>query len=270
MSNIINPSELTPLTIHAFKLFAPVRVNKANTFAFLDTGASHDTISQKLAEGFPRAGAIPVTSAFEQRMFDTVGDIEIDFLGNVRYTNAHVDQISADNSLPFNTDITLGAPTIFAKALILDFRLTGIMLPQKVSGESWIALPAKFVQKKDICMIQLASQNVTLHALFDTGAGLSVVNSAHIDEIELDLQPAFELEINNATGTKATQKLVVCSGLRIGNTVLPPFDCFATDLQAIEKGLGCRIDIIFGANAMLKGGFRWLFDKLAGEAFVAV
>jgi hypothetical protein len=269
MSSIINPSELTPFTIHEFKLFSPARMNRANTFAYLDTGASLVTISPKLAEGLPRAGTITVGSAFEQRVFDTVEDIEIDFLGNVHCINACVNQIS-DGDLPFNADVTLDAPTIFAKALIFDFRLMGIMLPKQVSGESWIGLPAKFVEDKGLCIIQLVSQNGAVSVLFDTGAGFSAVNSAHIEEIRLDLQPAFELEISDSTGAKRTQKLAVCSGLRIGDTVLPPFDCFSTDLQAIEKALGCRIDMVFGANAMLKSGFRWLFDKPADKAFVAV
>jgi hypothetical protein len=270
MSSIINPADLTPLTIHAFKLFAPARVNQMKTFAFLDTGASHDTISQKLAEGLPRSGTTSVTSAFEQKMFETVGNIEIDFLDQLRCAEAHVDQVQADESLPFITDLTLGAPTIFAQPLILDFRLTGILRPQHVSGEAWIALPAKFVENKSLCLIQLTSQRGPIQALFDTGAGLSVVNSAHLEEIGLDLQPAFELEINDATGAKMSQKLNLCSGLQIGHTILPPFDCFSTNLQAIEKGLGGRVDLIFGANAMFKGGFRWLFDQQANEAFVAV
>ncbi len=269
MSSIINPSELTPLTIHEFKLFGPVRVNQVNTFAYLDTGANHITISPKLAEGLPRTGTITLGSAFKQRAFDTVENIEIDFLGNTHSISAHMNQI-ADGDLPFTADVTRDAPSIFAKAIIFDFRLMGILLPKQVSGELWISLPTKFVGNKGICLIQLHSQNRAIYALFDTGAGLSVVNSAHIDEIKLDLQPDFELEISDATGAKTNQKLALCSGLLVGNTVLPPFDCFSTDLQAIEKVLGCRIDLIFGANAMLKSGFRWLFDKLANKAFVAV
>ena len=267
MRNIINQDDLTPLTIHEFKLFAPARVNQVNTLAFLDTGASFDTISQKLAEGLPRTGLVPVTGAFDQRLFDIVSDIEIDFLGNLHRADAHVDQIPASR-LPFNTGVTLGAPTIFAKAVLLDFRLTGIMFPQQVSGASWIALPVKFVERKDVCLIQLASQNGTVQALFDTGAGISVINSIHSAEIGLDLQPDFELEINDVTGAKTTLPLALCSGLSIGDAVLPSFDCFSTDLQAVEKALGCRVDMVFGANAMLKSGFRWLFDKPEGKAFV--
>jgi hypothetical protein len=269
MSTMINPSELKPFTIHEFKLFVPARVNRVSTIAYLDTGANHITISPRLAGGLPRAGTITLGSAFEQRSFDTVENIEIDFLGNTHHFNAHVNQVT-DGDLPFTADVTLDAPTIFAKPILFDFRLMGILLPKQASGGLWIKLPAKFIENMGLCIIQLQSQNGAIHALFDTGAGLSVLNSAHSEELKLDLQPGFALEISDATGAKTVQQLALCSGLRVGSTVLPPFDCFSTDLQAIEKVLGCRIDLIFGANAMIKTGFRWLFDRSANEAFVAV
>ncbi|MBO9336821.1 MAG: aspartyl protease family protein [Roseiflexus sp.] len=239
-----------------------------NTLAYLDTGANLITISPKLAESLPRTGTVTIGSAFEQRVFEAVEAIEIGFLGYNRRVGARVKPIS-DSALPFNSDVTLDASTIFAQTLIFDFRLLGILLPKQVSGELWLELLTKFVEDTGICLIQLASQNATVSALFDTGAGLSVINSAHIEELGLDLQPAFELEIGDAVGAKTTQTVSLCSGLRIADAALPPFDCFSADLQAIEKVLGCRIDMVFGANAMLKSGFRWLFDKLAGKAFVA-
>jgi hypothetical protein len=270
MANIINPSELTPLTIHSFKLFAPAQANGQKTSAFLDTGAGHDNVSQKLAESLPRTGAVQATGAFEQRNFDTVGEVEIGFMGSTHTGSAYVDRVPADESLPFNADLSLGAPTIFAKPLLFDFRLLGIMTLQSSSREDWISLPAKYIETKDICIVQFTSQDGTIQALFDTGAGLSVVNSAHVEEIKLDLRLTYELGIYDAVGAKTNQQLAACSNLQIGDSVMPSFDCFFADLQAIEKGLGCRIDMVFGANAMLKSGFRWLFDRASEKAFVAL
>jgi hypothetical protein len=267
MSGVIDPSELTPLTIHEFKLFAPARVNRANSLVYLDTGADHVNISPRLAEGKARGKAITIGSAFEQRTFDTVEDIDIEFLSNNRCANAFVYQVPGEGC-PFSIDATLDAPTIFAHALIFDFRLLGILSPKQVSGEAWIEVPAKYLDK-GVCIIQLVSQDNTVQALFDTGAGLTVVNSAHVEEIGITLQPAFQLEIHDGTGAKTTQSLARCSGIQAGNIVLPAFDCFSTDLQAIEKALGCRIDMVFGANAMLKSGVRWLFDRPANKAFIS-
>lgn len=266
----ISQSDLIPLTVHELKLFAPAQVNQTNTLAYLDTGANRVTLSPKLAENLPRAGTIRVGSAFEQKSFDAVENVEINFLGHTHYTNARVNQIS-DSILPFNSDVTLDAPTIFAQAVVFDFRVLGIMPAKQVSGDSWIELQAKFLASTELLVIYLTSRNKTVAALFDTGAGLSVVNSAHREELGLDLQPAFELVIADAVGAKTTQKVFVCGGLCASNDViLPPFDCFSVDLQAIEKALGCRIDMVFGANAMLKSGFTWLIDKPEGKVYFGV
>lgn len=268
MSSVIDPAELTPLTIHEFKLFAPARVNQANTFAYLDTGADHINISPALAEGRVPGKAITVGSAFEQRTFDTVEEIDIEFLGNQRCANAFVYQVPGEGC-PFNIDATLDAPTIFAKALVFDFRMLGILRPTQVSGEAWIEVPAKYLDDKGLCVMQMGSQDHVVQALFDTGAGLSVVNSAHVEEIKVTLEPAFELEIHDGTGAKTTQALARCAGIQVGNIALPAFDCFSADLQTVEKAFGCRVDMIFGANAMLKSAFRWLFDRPAHKVFVA-
>lgn len=267
--SIINLAASTPLTIHEFKLFAPAQVNKVNTLAYLDTGANLITISPKLAEGLPRAGTKTVGSAFEQRTFDVVESIEIDFLGHHRCADARVNSIS-DDPLPFSAEVTLDTFTIFAQTLIFDFRLLNISLAKQISADMWVELPAKFLEETGVCLLQLASQDDAVYALFDTGAGLSAINSAHAAELNLNLQPAFDLEISDAVGAKMMQSVSICSGLCIGNAMLPAFDCFSTDLQVIEDALGSRVDLVFGANAMLKSGFRWCFDKLASQVLVAV
>jgi hypothetical protein len=97
-----------------------------NTLAYLDTGANLITISPKLAESLPRTGTVTIGSAFEQRVFEAVEAIEIGFLGYNRRVGARVKPIS-DSALPFNSDVTLDASTIFAQTLDLikiyfDFR----------------------------------------------------------------------------------------------------------------------------------------------------
>jgi len=171
---------------------------------------------------------------------------------------------------PFVADIKLDAPTIFAKALIFDFRLLNVSRPEQRADDSWLAVPARFVEDKDICLLELASRTAPIWALFDTGAGLSVLNSARIEKDALDLQPSFALEVSDATGARATQRVALCSGLRVGNTLVPDFHCLSIDLQVIEKALGCDIHMVFGANAMLRSGFSWLIDKPAKEVFFAV
>ncbi len=226
-------------------------------------------VSPHLAKAMPSLGTTTIRSAFGERTYDTVERIDIDFLGTTRHTSALVAP-TLDNSYqpPFAVTIKLDAPTIFAEAVILDFWLLSVSRPDQRDQDLWLAAPAWFIQ--DICLIELESRSGPVMALFDTGAGISVLNAAQFAEDALDLRPFFELEIGDATGAKVTQQVALCAGLRIRNSVVPDFHCFSTDLQAVEKALGCDIHMVFGANAMLRSGFRWLIERSSGKVCFTV
>jgi len=212
-------------------------------------------------------GKTSIRSAFGQEEFETVA-VDVGFLGNTkRATQARVHE--TDDGLPFQSVLTLDALTLFAEPVIFDFRLMGMYLPKQEETENgWVEIPSKFTAQ-ELCLIQCMWSDSPLWALFDTGAGLSVMNAKHLDEIGPALRPAYEIEIGDATGAKSVQEVALCSGLQLGEISLPSFDCFAVDLRGIEEALGCRIDMILGANAMLKSGLRWLFDKRTGKVQIA-
>ena len=107
----------------------------------------------------------------------------------------------------------------------------------------------------------MGTEKQTINAIFDTGASLTVVNGRYRDSIGLYLEPSFETEVRDATGTVQKMPVNICRGLYLGNMELPAFDCLEIDLNAVEEALGHRIDLVFGANAMLKSGLRWLFNR---------
>lgn len=265
--SVINLANATPLLIYELKMFALARVNQTPTLAFLDTGGHVVAISEKLAQGLPRAGQMTMASAFAQKTFDLVEDLDVEFLGHVRRTRASV--YEGANDQPFEAEITLNASLIFEQPLVFDFRLLHLALPHQIAVPSWVEIEATYLEKTNLCLFTLQSDGRDVVAIFDTGAGISAVNSIHVDELGLNLEPAYELEVGDATGAKTTQAVSRCSNLRLKDWLLPPFDCFQYDLQPIENALGHRVDMIFGANAMLKSGWRWLFDRPTGKAYIA-
>lgn len=265
--SFINIAELTPILIYQNEMFAPVRANQIFTLAQLDTGANIVSISPKLAEGLPRTGKMGVGSAFDQKMFDLVESIEIEFLGQIHRTAARI--FKNPSAYPFDADVVLSSSIIYGRPLILDFRLLHFAQPHQMPITSWKELEATYLEKTDLCLIRLESTGKSLFTLFDTGAGLSVVNSIRLPELRLSLEAAYDLEVGDATGAKATQSIVRCSGLSINGWELPSFDCLLTDLKPIEDAVGHRIDLIIGTNLLLKSGLRWLFDKPAGKVFIA-
>lgn len=59
---------------------------------------------------------------------------------------------------------------------------------------SWKELEAIYLEKTDLCLLRLESTGKSLFALFDTGAGLSVVNSIRLPELQLSLEAAYDLK----------------------------------------------------------------------------
>ncbi len=264
----IDTSRLTYLLLYELKLFAPARVNGQSTFAYLDTGANQITVSPQVAGDGPRTGSMAIRGAFGQEEFERTA-VDVEFLGHARRSvQARIHEGQAE--LPFDSALTLDAPTLFAQPIVLDFRLIAIYRPGPERTENgWAEVPGQFTAQ-GLCLVQGTSpEGRPIWALFDTGAGLSVMNARHLDANGLALSPAYTIEIKDATGAKSIQEVALCSGLRLHGLSLPPFDGFATDLQGIEEALGHRIDVILGANAMLKSGLRWRFDPQAGQVRVA-
>ncbi|MFC1466403.1 MAG: pepsin/retropepsin-like aspartic protease family protein [Candidatus Brachytrichaceae bacterium NZ_4S206] len=268
--HLVNLNDLKPLLVYEYKLFAPARVRGRDTLAHLDTGASDVSISSKLAEGLLRIGQAAVQGAYEQSTVDVVEDVEVEFMGRSYRVAARLGHEAVHHDEPFATDVTLNAPVLYGQPVIFDFRLLHLALPHQLAVESWAELDATYLARTDLCLLKLhASGDAPVVVLFDTGAGVSVLNAAHVSELPLDLKPAYALEVGDVTGQKAEQPVYRCANLRVADKPLPAFDCIQVDLRSVESAIGQRFDVILGANVMLKSGLRWLFDKGAGKVRVA-
>ncbi len=266
----LDDSQLIYLTIYELKLFAPASVNGKNTLAYLDTAASQITVSNRIAKNLPQKGKMIARSAFGEREFDTVS-VRVKFLGtDIQDVEARIKK--EDDPAPFRSDLTLDGNTLLSQPLIYDFHILGLLPAELFAAdgeftEEWTKIPSKFLDN-GLCILEMKANDKILKAIFDTGAGLTVVNSAHGTENRLELKPEYEIEIHDATGAKSKQVINSCMGLQIGKMEIPPFDSFVSDLHDIEEALGERIDLVFGANSMLKSGLRWFFDRETNKVFV--
>lgn len=267
MLPLIDQSQLTLLSIHELKMYAPVQVGDRSVSAFLDTGANQVSISEELAAGLPRIDETRTRSAFGETTYDVV-NVDFTFLDASYHDKRARILPPTQADIPFQTGVTLDAPTIFSQPILFDFHLLAIARPAALSGVAWQPLPARFTES-GLCFVQLAAESAPVWALFDTGAGFSVINSTHLPEIGLQLRPGYQIEVTDATETKAMQQVDACVGLTVHDRLFPPFDAFSVDLTGIETALDHRIDMILGANAMLQSGLRWLFDREQGDVRVA-
>lgn len=270
MSRKVDVHKLTPLLLYEFKMFIPARVNGKQTLATLDTGATQVSVSPQLAEGLPRTGKIKVQSAFGEKESDTV-DIEIEFLD--RAPQRREARVYSDQDIegrPFLSMLILDGNALFAQPIVFDFRMMAIVPLEEKQSNEWKQVVAEFTEH-GLCLVQFTSKTEKpICALFDTGAGLTALNKKRVDDLGIMLQDGYEIEIGDATGAKSLQQVSAASGIRVGDLSLPLFDCFTVDLSGIEERIGRRVDMVLGANAMMKSGWRWWFDKQDGKVWVSV
>ena len=261
----IDTKQMSSLTIHELKIFAPARVNGQDTLAHLDTAATFATVSPRVADGLVREKKITVRSAFEARDFEMVS-VDIEFMG-LALSGVKVRVYEDDSELPFAADMVLSGQELFGQSIVYDFHLLGCLPYDRDEVAGWKEVTAEFLDN-GLCIVEMNIAEKAINALFDTGAGISVVNSAHIDENGIEAKAAYEMEVRDATGAQNTQVVYSFGGVRIGEMEIPAFDGIAVDLSGVEEAVKRRIDLVFGLNAMLRSSLRWWFNKREGKVFV--
>jgi hypothetical protein len=96
------------------------------------------------------------------------------------------------------------------------------------------------------------------HAVWDTGAGITVVDTNFITA-----HPAFFQEVGQSIGTdssgsQAKTPMFVMSSAVIADRMFPPLRVAGVDLSFVNSTLAVPMDLILGYNALSKA--NWLFD----------
>jgi len=185
--------------------------------------------------------------------------VEVEFMGNVR-KGVVARVYEPEDPIPFVWDAVLSAHEIFHGPIVFDFHILALLPADDVEDGTWMEVPCEFTDK-GICLVEMRTEERTVNAIFDTGAEFTVVNGRYAGSNGLSLTPSFDVEVRDATGTVRKVPVSTCRGLHVGDVKLPAIDALVVDLSPVEDALGRRIDVVFGANAMLKGGLRWLFDR---------
>ncbi len=247
------------------RLFAPLQIGASNGYAHIDTGARHSSILYSHAGPFPGAGSRKIHGALGTT---TVFQVHLDafqFLGQTFHdviVDVQPDAVGGLDSLPFSVMMALGCDVLLQKPLALDFTTNEIGFGTKTTPR--IRLDADFALDLPLFSVSLGSH--TLQALFDTGAGMSVINQQHVGAFQEALIKAEPLEVEDATGAKHTIPTFKCRGLAVGEQMLDDIQVLALDVSVFEQLAGRDLDFVFGTNAML--GQRWVVHPQ--ESFIAI
>lgn len=99
---------------------------------------------------------------------------------------------------------------------------------------------------------------LTAHAVWDTGASITIVNTAFINNHPDLFQEAGSSTGTDSTGEQVETPMFMMAETTIGGSVFPPSRVASVDLSFVNATIEIPMDMILGYSVMRKA--NWLFD----------
>jgi len=252
------------LVFHNFQLFAPVEIAGRKRWAHVDSGATQDTAFgvydgvEACEQEVLIRGAIKDMHHMKGRvrdvcfLGDALGDRDVTITDVPEYADA-----------PFPVSMRIGAPTLLSRPLLLDFK--ALRLGRDRLPEHYPRTTVPLELFRGIMLVELDLDGQKLRTVVDTGAGMSVVNTAHLAEWRTPPEQVYEGEITDLTATTMPVPVGCTRRLSLGGLVLENCEHYMVDLSRAEAGLGTRIDVVLGLNTLLASSTVWYIDPEAGR-----
>lgn len=254
---------MVPYIVHGYRMFVPVRVGNLSGYAQVDTGASCSMIRNSLASGFPTVtggqfrGALGTAEAKRCRL-PVVSLLGEDFSDLV--VHIQPDSASDFGSVPFEVILTAGVDILYHRPLHLDCarQMIGFLDPGSSRwDEGSQATPLSFASGFAFFKLELGAHR--LNALFDAGAGYSVLHARLLGLLRDQLIEQEPEEATDPTGGKAIAPVYKHPCLAIDGQPIGEGRFLVIDLEPVERVLGTGLDFVFGFNVIT--GHNWVVDR---------
>jgi hypothetical protein len=249
------PLQLRKGELDSGRIYVPCTFDDVSTTCFLDTGSTNAIIADRSEfDLYDVVGKIKYKSASGISKEMSEVQIKQAIIGGIKIKNLNVGLVKDA------ADSVVGINEISSVPFALKFKAR----PQIIFNPNFKnkrQLPLD-VLDKNILSIPIKVQSEAASALFDTGAGLSVVNK---DFVERNPR-MFDLiqDISNgtdATGNPVTMKLHRIKRIEIGDFVFENENILSMDFETVRKHISPTIDFIIGFNLITKAD--WYFDLKA-------
>lgn len=255
--------------IQDFKFFAPIKLGEKDTFAHSDTGAIGNMLAASESEGLRQIESRVMQGGMGQQ---EVRQVQIDTLEFLEKSFADQTAVVIDGEayfgdVPFPVSMTLGADVLLAHPLILDFKRMWIGYAEKPLKENLPRFTMETPSGLPFVKMRFGAQEA--NTIFDTGAGYSILNANHVEELGVQMEQVYALEVLDPAGGKGEIPIYRVEGLHMGDLELGLCEAFVVSLEPIEERLDKRIDFVLGANTMLGSGWVWVLDKAQNAVLIS-
>ena len=157
-----------------------------------------------------------------------------------------------------------GTNTLIGMDLLKDFRCrflfdeNRVLLENSAAPAAHPALQALFLDAKAHPYVDVQFGAATAHAVWDTGASLTVVDLAFIRRHPEAFQESGTSTGTDATGTSVETPMFDMAATVIGGATFPPVRVAGVELSPVNATIQTPMDLILGYNILSRA--HWLFD----------
>lgn len=250
-----------PITVFDLAFYVQVEVGETPCMAQLDTGSQNMMVAQSFSKDFSGVEETNIRGAFKETKTRRIRLPTLKWLGRSYPSLVAVVRPDFGEGLPFQVEATLGNSVLLAQPLYLDFVRIQIGVVAPDGYRSVLRVPLK--EAHGLPLLELSLGEKRLRAIFDLGAGVSVLNEkVSLPSTETILSDVVE----DAMGGSRRFSLHRGPPISLGGSTLAHAEYMTMSLGGIEEKLGSPIDFILGANTLLRTGGVWKLDLQGGYA----
>jgi hypothetical protein len=254
------PSRRTSFAVYDLALYVPVNVGSLHTMAQIDTGSSGTLVTRSFSANLPEVSKSHLRGAFRQVRTRKVRLPALRWAGRIHPNLVANVRPDFQEDLPFKAGVTLGNSILLARPLYVDFETMTIGFGRSRDYRPILTAPLETI--RGLPFIHLTVGRRVLHAAFDLGAGVSVLNR----RIFFPNQEKVLTRKGEDT-TRETRKFTLYRGptMSLKGQSFGRAEYAPLDLREVEGRLGSPLDFALGVNMLLRIGGTWRLDAHAGR-----
>jgi predicted aspartyl protease len=220
----------------------------------LDTGAAMTRVKcDDYISAFDSVEKRETSGAFSKSNLDLIVVPEIR-LGPILKTNFTVMRLPPTQ----NSRNLIGMSLLKDHSLFFDFTKNRVEVDAECPPEGAAACRELTLSSKSHPYIDVSFGGVNARAVWDTGAGMTVVDSQFVKDNPSLFRPINLSRGTDSAGVTRETPLMAMKAMTIGDTAFPAHKVAAVDLSLIKASTDVPMDLILGYNMMLHA--NWWFD----------
>ncbi|MDX2176574.1 MAG: hypothetical protein SF028_08885 [Candidatus Sumerlaeia bacterium] len=234
-------------------VFVEVRLDGTMREFVLDTGAGGTTLAlDPFTESLPVVRMRSSGGVFQRIEDDRVA------LGRLCIGPIERYGIEVARSRRPGTRSLLGMDVLGRHRLAFDFAAARCEVDQPLPWQGIEAALDLVVGSAGHPYVDIAFEGANASAVWDTGAGVTVVDARFIAEHPESFQSVGASTGTDSTGARLETPVCLMAASRIGGLDFPPHRVVSVDLTVLNQGTDRRTDMILGWPTLSKA--RWVFD----------